>query len=118
MGDHLSPITPSLIEEELMNHVNFDALTRRASLATLGVAVMVAVAHPFTAGAKKNRKKKRNNGDVNKLCKKQVDQCLDFFATFCEEDPECVADAEQCCPLAASCEFADFLSCVDDSVLD
>jgi hypothetical protein len=99
-----------------MNHVNFDSLTRRASLATLGVAGMVALAHPFTAGAKKNRKKKRNKGDVNKLCKQQVDQCLESSALFgCEEDDlECQALFETCSPEMGQCDFDGFFVCLID----
>lgn len=93
----------------------FDALTRRASLLTLGSAGLAALTLPRTAAAKKNRKNRnKEKGDVNKLCKSQVGQCETFVTALCEDinDPECVAVLACCAPLA-SCDFNGFIACLE-----
>jgi hypothetical protein len=100
-----------LIEEDLMNRGVFYAMTRRASFITLGTAGLAALAHPITTDAKKNRKKNRNEVDVNKLCKKQVGQCIDALTVTCEDDPECLEDVERCCPLLKDCDFEALFAC-------
>jgi hypothetical protein len=93
-----------------MDPVNFDTLTRRASLLGLGTAGLAAFAVPLAADGKK--KKKRKKGDVNQLCKQQVGECDIFVTGTCEGDAECLAEASACCPLLATCDFNGFLTCL------
>lgn len=90
----------------------FDQLTRRASLATLATlgAVGVAGLLPQAAVEAKQSASKK----AKKKCKKQVGQCLSFLQAACpgQLDPaECLADAERCCPVVASCDFTAFFAC-------
>jgi len=94
-----------------VNHVAFDALTRRASLTTLGIAGLAGVAGPLPSQAKKKRKKKKF--DVNKFCKTQVSQCETFVTAECGQNPSpnCLA-ALTCCDELATCDFPGFVGCI------
>jgi hypothetical protein len=59
-----------------MDHVSFDALSRRASLMTLG-AGLAGFAGPIAAKAKKKK------GKGNDKCKKQVGACREGIADLC-----------------------------------
>lgn len=99
-----------------MNGDVFTALTRRASLLTLGAVGLASLAPTNAIHAKKKRrKKKRKNGDIFKFCKKQVGQCLDFFLPSCEDDLICQATVETCCPEVGQCDFTGFILCLDDA---
>lgn len=90
----------------------FHALTRRASLLTIGAAL----SDPVASDAKKRRRKKKGkNGDVFKFRKKQADQCLDFFLPLCGDDLICQATVETCCPEVGQCDFTGFIVCLDDA---
>jgi hypothetical protein len=106
------PLVDRLTEEERMDSVAFDVLTRRASLLTAGTAGLAALASPRAGSRKKKRKKKK--GDVNKLCKQQVDVCnADFLPYYCGDfDPECVAGVPICCDFFATCDPAGVLQCL------
>jgi hypothetical protein len=97
-----------------VNPTTIDTLTRRASLLTLGTAGLIAeLARPFAVSArKKHGKSKGKKVDPDKLCKKQIQQCLDFLTPKCGEDARCVATANLCCPVLGDCEFAGFFDCV------
>jgi hypothetical protein len=87
----------------------FNALTRRASLMTLGVAGLAGLAGPLGAEAKKK-------GKGNDKCKKQVDTCRSGVAQLCEivfsEDAEvCVPLFEPCCEFLKSCNAAQAFAC-------
>jgi hypothetical protein len=91
----------------------FDALTRRASLMTLGVAGLAGIAGPLEAKAKN---KKKGKGDNLKKCKKQVDTCRSGIAQLCEvvfaEDAaECIPFFEPCCEFLKSCNAAQAFAC-------
>jgi hypothetical protein len=90
----------------------FDALTRRASLATLSAAGLAMLMAPFPGKAKK----KRNSNDEQKAkqkCKSQVGQCVNILTTLCGADPPtCLQAQEQCCPIAGQCDFTGFLNCL------
>lgn len=94
-----------------MDHIAFDALTRRASLRTNGMVL----ADSITTDAKKRRKKKRNKGDADKLCKRQVGQCLDLFIPACEDDLVCQVQIESCCSALGSCDLDGFFVCIADA---
>lgn len=86
----------------------FDALTRRASLLTLGAAGLASLGTPGVASARKKRKK----GDVNALCKQQVSQCLAFFIPLCGATASCLARFNLCCPQLGTCNFSGFNDCL------
>jgi hypothetical protein len=88
-----------------MDDVSFDALTRRASLLTLGVAGLTGLAGSITADAKKKNKK-----NDKKKCKKQVGQCTAFLMAVCAGDPNC-QDSIDCCSSVGSCNMTAFLGC-------
>ena len=107
-----------------MNNLAFDALarnaaaavSRRASLLTLGGAGLVAaMAHPQLAGAGKAGKK------AKKKCKKQVGQCRDNFTQHCavccsdteEEFDLCFATFAACCEPLAQCNAAATFACLE-----
>jgi hypothetical protein len=94
-----------------VNRNTFDALTRRASLMALGAAGISAMGQTDRMSAKKKRKK----GDVNKLCKRQVSQCLDFYLPQCE-DGACLARFNRCCPQFGTCNFFGFYDCIRDAM--
>jgi hypothetical protein len=97
--------------EEEMNNGTFEALTRRASLMSLGTAGLIALTNPFVAGAKKKQgKNKGKNGDVNKLCKGQVGECTTALTALCAGDPDC-QDLIACCSNLGRCNFTSFLDC-------
>ena len=92
-----------------MDHGSFDALTRRASLASLSAAGLASLVIPISAQAKKKKKKKF---DVNKFCKQQVSQCETAVAVDCGGDPECIAATSLCCEELATCDFAGLFTCL------
>jgi hypothetical protein len=92
-----------------MDSGSFDALTRRASLLTLGAAGLAGVAVPMVGLAKKKKKKKK--GDVNKFCKQQVSDCQTFVTVQCAGNPDCL-DALPCCDPLATCDFGGWLNCL------
>jgi hypothetical protein len=85
-----------------MNRSSFDALTRRASLATLSAAGLAAVARPAVGSAK---------GDSFKRCKKEADECTTSLAAECQGDPTCPAQV-LCCDHLKRCKFGDFVTCL------
>lgn len=91
-----------------MNFLSFDALTRRASLLSLGAAGVRALAGPLVADAKKNKIKKK----ARQKCQNQAGQCLAFLSVSCGTDTSCVESAQQCCPLIGTCDFAGFVACL------
>jgi hypothetical protein len=88
-----------------MDPVSFDAFTRRASLVAAGVAGLTAFANPIAADGKKKKRKK--NGDVNKLCKPQVAQCEAAFD---------LPNAQACCAILGTCDIAGFFDCLRSDV--
>lgn len=99
-----------------MDDGSFDALTRRASLLSLGaVGLAAALASPFTADAKKkggkNKNKKKKCPDCPDLCTPQVAQCTTAITTLCAGEPTCL-DSALCCPTLASCDFSGFFACL------
>ena len=88
-----------------MNRLPFDALTRRASLATLSAAVLAVLARPMAVNAKKK-------DDKFKKCKKQVDDCTVRLLAGCDGTPaQCTAEAA-CCDDLKRCHFDSFMFCL------
>jgi hypothetical protein len=89
------------VKEKQMTEAAFDTmargLSRRASLATLGAAGLLALANPMATDAKKKKKAKDK-------CKQQTQQCIDVFTPDCAGDPGCVAGVTDACQLAGLCE--------------
>jgi hypothetical protein len=97
-----------------MNHSSFDALTRRTSLMSLGAAGVTALARPFAADAKKKRKNHKK-GDINKLCKTQVEPCISFQIDACGDNPSCKVNLHRCCQFFATCDPTGFWTCLIDA---
>jgi hypothetical protein len=101
----------------------FDRLTRRASLLTFGMAGMARLTGSLAADAKRHHKKrkKRKKGDATKLCKLQVDQCIEDATINCqtlpeERIPQCLAAVDLCCPILGTCDFDGFFLCTQTAV--
>jgi hypothetical protein len=90
---------------------SFDAFTRHASLISLGAAGMAAAAHPFAAAGKK-KGKNRKKGDVNKLCKTQVEPCISIWMDTCGSDPLCQLTTQRCCQFFGTCDTTGFWTCL------
>jgi hypothetical protein len=120
-----------------MNEQSFDtftrrtvgAVSRRASLLTLGTAGLAALTGPFTAGAKrKNKKRNKKCKKDKKACKNdlgdctaeaaqcaaQGEQCTTFLTGFCAGEPNCL-DSVSCCSILESCDFTEFFGCLLDT---
>ena len=94
-----------------------EAMSRRASLLTLGGAVLARVmAAPRTAQAGKESKKAKKR--VKRTCKRQVGACRAFFTELCATDPECDEEEMErvfpCCELLENCEAGDSVACFFD----
>ena len=90
-----------------MKDQRFDHLTRRASLATLGVAGLAGVlGHAPATSAKQSASKK-----ARKKCKNQVSQCLSSVSLICGTSDECKQSLPACCQLLSTCDFNAFLAC-------
>ena len=94
-----------------MNQFVSRALTRRASLLTLGAAGLKAAAFPTAASAKKKHGKKKNE-DANALCKRQIASCTTFFNAASAGNPAFLARVAQCCPLLGTCQLAETFACL------
>jgi hypothetical protein len=109
-------ISAEPIEEDFMDHLAFDALSRRASLMSFGtVGLAAALTNPTTTAAKKNnrnKRKKRKKGDANELCKKQVGRCTTFITDICQREEGCEAESA-CCSILQNCNFNGFFLCID-----
>jgi hypothetical protein len=68
-----------------MNEQSFDALTRRASLRTLGAAGVAAFTGPLTAAGRKKKKRKNHNG------KSQEAVCLSNGSHCTKKSKKCTA---------------------------
>jgi hypothetical protein len=95
-----------------MNDVSIDALSRRASLMTLGAVGLAAnLASPAITTAKKGGKKGKDK------CKKQVGACREGVADLCEvvfgidNVAECVALFGPCCDFLKGCNTAQAFAC-------
>lgn len=90
-----------------MNERSFDALTRRASLFTLGVVGLGVLVNPSAAAAKK----KKDDKKARKRCRAQVAQCTTLVTDGCADNPECLKGLD-CCDFAGRCDFTGFLNCL------
>lgn len=90
-----------------MDEQSFDQLTRRASLATLGVAALAGLLAQAPATSAKQRSAKK----AKKKCKNQVSQCLSRVSLLCENDPGCQQSLPACCQQLSTCDFNAFLLC-------
>jgi hypothetical protein len=97
-----------------MSDNTFDAITRqaaasvsrRASMKTLGGAALAAtLAAPSLAKAGKAGEKAR------KRCKRQAQQCRNFYDEFCQDNPACEEDFFPCCEFLGRCNARGYLEC-------
>ena len=95
-----------------MNDRHVDGLTRRASLATLGVAGLMALASPLRASAKHKNGK---NTKAKKRCQTQIAQCTTLVAQACPGDDACVARLQPCCTVVGQCDFSGFITCLQQA---
>ena len=110
-----------------MDAHSFDAITRRASLLTLGAAGLAALGLSSATDARKrngnngkngkngnnrkNRKsRKQDNAKINARCKKQVGECEAFLTPECEL--ENCAEVIACCSFFGRCDFDGFFTCL------
>ena len=93
-----------------MTQRTFDALTRRASLLTVGTGV-AALAGPLSAPARKGGKKGGNK--ANKKCGKQVGQCRAAVVDLCDGSQTCEDAQLPCCRFLSSCNFRKFIYCLE-----
>ncbi len=91
-----------------MNHLNISPFTRRASLSRLGATGVAAQAAPVSADGKKRNRKK---GDVNKRCKQQARDWIEFVPTFCGDGVGC-QEIIACARQLKTCDFTGFLVCL------
>jgi hypothetical protein len=100
-----------------MDDVAFDAVSRRASLVSLGMAGLAATVF----GARTTEARNKNKSIAKKAkqkCQGQVGQCIASYTGFCDlltNDPvdlqECVDFYFSCCQLLADCDAGAFLIC-------
>jgi hypothetical protein len=90
---------------------SMSAVSRRASLPGLGVALTTVFAAVTMAGAKKKGRK-----SALQRCKKQEGQCHSFITTFCAEEAPNAADCEArlapCCAPFAGCDADGAYRCI------
>jgi hypothetical protein len=99
---------------DALTHRAGEALSRRHSLGTLGVAALLAaMASPTAAlAANSNKKAKRKARKLKtKKCRKQEGPCRDFWTGVCEGDPECLPMID-CCASFSSCDADAAFSCM------
>ena len=95
-----------------MNNGSFDALTRRASIVTLGAAGLAAtLGGSFTADAKKKGGKNKKKKTCTNPCPAQVASCTTALTNICAGDPGC-QDSIACCSSLGTCDVSGFLACV------
>lgn len=99
-----------------------EAVSRRSSLVTLGVAAlaaMVALPGSGVAGKPSNNKNKKQKKQAKKqslkLCQQQVGQCQTFITAECEGNG-CGTVVAVCCPLLGTCQNEAFFTCLVDSL--
>lgn len=85
------------------------ALARRVSLLTPGANGLPDLAGPVTGEGRKNKNKA--NKKARKRCKRQANQCTEFFIDGCDDDPVCL-ERLACCDSAGNCDVAGFIACV------
>jgi hypothetical protein len=91
-----------------MNHPNISPFARRASLSRAGATGVATQATPVTADSKK---KKRKKGDVDKRCKQQAADWIEFVPTFCGDGALC-QEIIACARPLRTCDFTGFLVCL------
>jgi hypothetical protein len=101
-------------KEQEMNKAAFDTIargvSRRASLAALSAAGLVALAKPSAIGAKKKKKSKNK-------CAAQEQQCLAVAKPLCSGDPDCEHLVEEGCQFAGFCEPVLAVSIIQSATL-
>jgi hypothetical protein len=106
-----------------MDARSFDAITRRASLLTLGAAGLAALGLSSSTDARKRngngkrnnngkngKNRKQNKGKINARCKKQVGECEAFLTPQCEV--ENCAEIIACCAFLGQCNVDGFFTCL------
>jgi hypothetical protein len=89
-----------------MENGTFDALTRRASLVTLGAVGLTALASSTAADARSTTKKK-----AKKKCQQQVGQCTTYITGVCANQ-ECPPGLTACCDPLGVCDFTGYVDCL------
>jgi hypothetical protein len=99
-----------------MDTRRFDAITRRASvmtLGTVGLATLATLVPSQAIDAKKqnNGKKKKEKAISLKRCKKQVGPCTTLVTANCNQDADCLKDVVPCCEFLGRCDGVGFVTC-------
>jgi hypothetical protein len=102
-------------EEDLVNERVFAALSRRASLLTLGAARSAAELKPATADAKNKNRNSKVKKKAKQKCEQQVGPCNDFVITQCDAaDEACISRRLACCAFLGACDVTGLLTCLDE----
>jgi hypothetical protein len=119
-----------------MNEQTFDdfarrtlaVVSRRTTLATLGVVGLAALARPFPIEGKKGNKKNTSSKKARKRCKKdlaactaqgascstQAEECTTFLSAICTSAPACPSMIA-CCSFLGRCDAGTFLICLENA---
>jgi hypothetical protein len=104
---------PQRVFDTISRHAA-NAVSRRASLVTLGSALLAGSAPSSLLTAARNGKKARKR--TRKTCKRQVASCRQTWQDRCATDIECEADNLErilaCCEPLSGCKAGAALDCL------
>jgi hypothetical protein len=99
--------------------LNFlDVLPRRFMDVAREMAGKRTANNAVSAASKKKRKdkNKKTKGDVNQRCKAQAADLLILIEISCGDDVESQEPVLTCIGSLETCDFSDFLQCLDDQI--
>ncbi len=85
------------------------AASRRAAL---GAAALLAALAPRPMAQGKGRGRGKSGKKARNKCQQQVGQCQHAFVDLCEDEEDCLAISEACCPLLGGCNAGAFVDCL------
>jgi hypothetical protein len=95
----------------LMTIAISEVLAHRASQANPDRTKPVDLAGSVSAEARKNKNRNKADKKARKRCKRQAEQCTEFFIDLCDGEPECL-QRSACCESAGNCDIAAFFDCL------
>lgn len=103
------------------------AVSRRASLLTVGGAALAALASrsPDVGAKNRNKAKKKARKKAEKRCRQQGPPCLEFATRLCAafHPPSpirdaCLNRANACCASIETCDGGDYFACLSEHAED